>query len=62
MGPPSEMLLKHTVELWQLRTKRIFSHEDARASIENVAGFFGLLEQWERSDPIGEPHTKMEAI
>ena len=62
MGPPSETLLKHTVELWQPRTEQLFSEEDARASIENVAGFFSLLEQWERSNPIGEPRTKMEAV
>ena len=62
MGPPSETLLKYTVELWQPRTEQIFSEEDARVSIENVAGFFGLLDHWERSNPIGEGHTKMEAV
>jgi hypothetical protein len=61
MGPPRESLLKQTIELWQTRTERIVSEEDARGSIENVAGFFDLLERWERSNPPGEAHTKMGA-
>jgi hypothetical protein len=46
MASPSETLLKNTVNFWQARTLRTFSIEDARASIENIAGFFGLIEQW----------------
>ena len=46
MGPPSEELIRSTIRFWQTRTDRALSHEDARVSIENIAGFFDVLKRW----------------
>ncbi len=39
-------LLEETKRFWQARSKRQFTIEDARASVENVAGFFATLQRW----------------
>jgi hypothetical protein len=62
MPPPNEALLKRTVELWQPQTERAFNAEDARVAIENVTGFFDLLERWAEASPDfrGDNHLEME--
>jgi hypothetical protein len=39
-------LLEETRVVWQARTGRKLSLEDAREIAENVAGFFGVLAAW----------------
>ena len=38
---------KRTRELWQPRTSRELTEEDAREMTENVSGFFRLLAEWD---------------
>jgi hypothetical protein len=42
-------LIARTLEVWQPRSARRLSEEDARKTAENVAGFFTLLLEWEAS-------------
>jgi hypothetical protein len=43
-------LLDDTLVLWQHRTTRSLSHEDARQIAENVSGFFQTLLAWQAAD------------
>ena len=39
-------LTKHTIAIWQPRTKHRLSHEDTREITENMSGFFTILAEW----------------
>ena len=52
--PPSrravdEAFLDRTIALFQARTDRTLTREDARETIENVTGFFRILGEWNRT-------------
>jgi hypothetical protein len=40
-------LLARTLEVWQPRTSRKLTREDARQIVENVTGFASILLEWE---------------
>jgi len=53
--PPSrraidEVLLDRTIALFQARTGRTLTREDAWEMIENVTGFFRILGEWNRAE------------
>lgn len=39
-------LLEETVRFWQPRYSRPLTHEDGRQIVENVTGFFAVLQGW----------------
>jgi hypothetical protein len=39
---------ERTLDLWQTRTPRVLTEEDAREMIANASGVFSLLAEWER--------------
>ena len=39
-------LIEETTQLWQPRTSRPLTGEDARQMLENVVGFFTTLQGW----------------
>ena len=39
-------LIEETIQLWQPRTSRPLTGEDARQMVENVVGFFTTLQNW----------------
>ncbi|KUM25903.1 hypothetical protein AU467_23925 [Mesorhizobium loti] len=43
-------LLDRTVQLFEARTGRSLSKEDARQIVENVSGFFRILAEWQKMD------------
>ncbi|RWH75387.1 hypothetical protein [Mesorhizobium sp.] len=43
-------LLERTVQLFEARTGRLLSNEDARQMVENVSGFFRILAEWKKMD------------
>lgn len=45
----SKELTGRTHKLWQPRTRRPLTGEDARQIVENVTGFFSILAEWSRS-------------
>ena len=45
-----DALLERTVQLFEARSGRSLSKEDARQIVENVSGFFGILAEWRKVD------------
>ena len=45
-----KQLIDRTLEFWQSRNSHTLTREDAREIIENVTGFFRILQQWEVAD------------
>jgi hypothetical protein len=55
-------LLEHTIEFWHARAGKPFSIEDARSSVENVAGFFATLQRWKEGKENATAGSKKEAM
>jgi hypothetical protein len=55
---------QRTRELWQPRTSRPLTEEDARELAENMSGFFRLLAEWDRESrrEQEQPPTDGQAI
>jgi hypothetical protein len=49
MRAVDDALLERTAQLFQARTGRSLSKEDAREIVENVTGFFRILAEWQRT-------------
>ena len=45
---PTLDLIDHTLTVFQPRTQRRLTREDGRQIIENLTGFFRILQEWER--------------
>jgi hypothetical protein len=45
-----EDFIDQTIAIWQPRTKRQLTREDGREIIENMTGFFRILQEWDRID------------
>lgn len=43
-------MIDRTLNVWQPRTGRQLSHEDAGQMVENVGGFFRLLLEWDQAE------------
>jgi hypothetical protein len=43
-------LIDQTIAIWQKRTERKLTREDGREIIENISGFFSILQEWERKE------------
>jgi len=50
MRQSQQQLIERTLEVWQPRTPRTLTTEDARQIAENVVGFFGVLLEWEAAE------------
>jgi len=48
MQMTKQELADHTLAVWQSRTPRRLSKEDAREITENLTGFFAILAEWSR--------------
>ena len=51
-----KQLIDCTLEFWQARSPQTLTREDAREIIENVTGFFRVLQRWEITDQLAIPH------
>ena len=50
MRMTKQQLTDQTVDVWQSRTLRRLSNEDAREITENLIGFFSILGEWSRKE------------
>ncbi len=50
MRMTKQELTEHTIAVWQPRTPRRISQEDAREITENLTGFFAILAEWSRRE------------
>ncbi|MEJ0076846.1 MAG: hypothetical protein WDO17_15620 [Alphaproteobacteria bacterium] len=48
--PPNSLFIDETLAFWQPRAQRQLTREDAREIIENVAGFFSVLLEWDAAE------------
>ena len=46
----NDNLIDRTRKVWQPRTGRNLTNEDARQIAENVTGFFAILAEWSRAE------------
>jgi hypothetical protein len=46
----SPNIIDETANFWSRRSGRAISQEDARQIVENVAGFFSVLSEWEAAE------------
>ena len=53
-------LINRTIGLWQSRGRRTLSHEDARQIVENVTGFFSILQEWSRAKAVAAANDNRE--
>jgi hypothetical protein len=55
-APRSETsdFIDQTIAIWQKRTERKLTREDGREIIENISGFFSILQEWERRERAAE--------
>ena len=42
--------IDQTITIWQKRSDRRLTREDGREIIENITGFFAILQEWERKE------------
>jgi hypothetical protein len=49
-------LIDRTLEFWQPRSSQTLTREDAREIIENVTGFFRVLQKWQVADQPAAAH------
>jgi hypothetical protein len=46
MARHSPELIEQTISVFESRTRRVISVEDARHAVENISGFFQVLQEW----------------
>jgi hypothetical protein len=46
--------IDQTIAIWQKRTERKLTREDGREILENISGFFSILQEWERRERAAE--------
>ena len=46
MAQNSPELIEQTISVFENRTGRVISREEARQAVENIAGFFRVLQEW----------------
>jgi hypothetical protein len=59
MRKTQKQLIDQTLEFWQARSPQTLTREDAREIIENVTGFFRILQEWEAADRVTSPHKRL---
>jgi hypothetical protein len=55
---PSADLIQQTIRVWEPRLGRPLSEEDARQILENVVGFFRVLNGWDHQERDSESDPK----
>ena len=50
MAQYSLELIEQTVSIIESRTGRVMSEEDARQAVENISGFFRVLQEWAEAE------------
>ena len=56
MEPPE--VVEDAIDFWQPRTSRPLTDEDGRQGVENVTGFFDVLERWAAATRVSPSATK----
>jgi hypothetical protein len=59
MAQYSPELIKQTISIFENRTGRAISQEEARQAVENISGFFRVLKKWAEAET-GEAAQNIE--
>lgn len=46
----SSELIEQTISIFESRTGRVISKEEARQAVENISGFFSVLQEWAEAE------------
>lgn len=49
MAQYSPELIEQTISVFEHQTDRVISEEDARQAVENICGFFQVLQEWDEA-------------
>ena len=55
MAQYSPELIEQTISIFEKRTGRAISEEDARQTVENISGFFRVVQEWAEAEDKEEP-------
>jgi len=50
MAHYSPELIEQTISVFENRTGRVISEEEARQAVENISGFFQVLQEWAEAE------------
>jgi len=50
MAQYSPELIEQTISIFESRTGRLISQEEARQAVENISGFFRVLQEWTEAE------------
>jgi hypothetical protein len=50
--------IDQTIAIWQKRTTRQLTREDGREIIENMTGFFRILQEWDRTERMAKQNAR----
>ena len=50
MAQYSPELIQQTISVFETRTERAISEENARQAVENISGFFRVLQEWAKAE------------
>jgi hypothetical protein len=50
MAQYSPEIIEQTISVFKSRNGRVISEEDARQAVENISGFFRVLQEWVESE------------
>ena len=50
MAQNSPELIEQTISVFENRTGKVISQEEARQVVENIAGFFRVLQEWAEAE------------
>jgi hypothetical protein len=53
MAQYSSKLIEETISIFERRTGRMISQEEARRAVENISGFFRVLQRWAKAEDKG---------
>ena len=53
MAQHSPELIEQTISIFESRTGRAISEEDARQAVESISGFFRALQEWAEAEDQG---------
>lgn len=57
----SKELIDQALAIWQPRAKRALTSEDGREIVENITGFFRVLQEWDRLERDAAQIRKQES-
>lgn len=62
MAQYSPELIEQTISIFESRTGRVISEEDARQAVENISGFFQVLQEWAEAEDRDDSNEALPAV